>query len=330
MATCMRSTPAASARRCAAVTGAGHKPVLLGAAVDALGLCGASRLGGVYVDGTFGRGGHSAEILARLGPDGRLFAFDKDPDAVASARARFGDEPRFQIRHAGFESLGQWADDLGLRGQVDGLLLDLGVSSPQLDEARRGFSFSRSGPLDMRMNTAAGESAAEWLARADAETIANVLYRYGDERRSRRIARAIVAAREEAPLTTTGQLAQLIAHAAPNPTQKIHPATRSFQAIRIHINNELGALEQVLDQAMDVLADGGRLAVISFHSLEDRLVKRFIRDRAQPPQPRVPVAEAVPPTLRIVERRIRADAEECAANPRARSAVLRVAERVRP
>lgn len=338
MAALLRHTPDESRRRGDPIEGHmsthGHDAVLLDAAVDALALCGVDRFGrarsnGVYVDGTFGRGGHSAKILQALGDDGRLFAFDKDSQAVAVAREQFGSDGRFQIRHAGFETLGQWADDLGMVGEVDGVLLDLGVSSPQLDDATRGFSFSRSGPLDMRMNTDAGESAADWLARADAETIADVLYTYGEERKSRRIARAIVAARDENPLTTTGQLAQIIAKAAPNPTQKIHPATRSFQAIRIFINNELGALEQVLDQAMDVLADDGRLVVISFHSLEDRIVKRFMRDRAQPVQPKLPVAPRVEPTLNWVERRIRADAEEIAGNPRARSAVLRVAERVR-
>lgn len=334
MAALARQTPDTCFRRGDPMTAHGHDAVLLDAAVDALALCGVDRFGqprnnGVYVDGTFGRGGHSGNILQALGEDGRLFAFDKDPQAVAIARERFGSDSRFQIRHAGFETLGQWADDMSMQGGVDGLLLDLGVSSPQLDDAERGFSFSRSGPLDMRMNPQAGESSAEWLARADAETIADVLYTYGEERKSRRIARAIVAARDEAPLTTTGQLAQVIAKAAPNPTQKIHPATRSFQAIRIYINNELGALEQVLAQAMDALADGGRLVVISFHSLEDRIVKRFMRDRAQPEQPKIPVAPRVEPTLNWVERRIRADAGEVAVNPRARSAVLRVAERVR-
>lgn len=329
-----RQTPDPCFRRGDPMTAHGHDAVLLDAAVDALALCGVDRFGrprsdGVYVDGTFGRGGHSSKILDALGIDGRLFAFDKDPQAVAVARERFGADQRFQIRHAGFETLGQWADELGMVGKVDGLLLDLGVSSPQLDDAQRGFSFSRSGPLDMRMNPQAGESAADWLARADAEAIADVLYTYGEERKSRRIARAIVEAREESPLTTTGALAKVIAAAAPNPAQKIHPATRSFQAIRIFINNELGALEQVLEQSMSALSDGGRLVVISFHSLEDRIVKRFMRDRAQPEQPKIPVAPLVEPTLNWVERRIRAGAGELAGNPRARSAVLRVAERVR-
>jgi S-adenosyl-methyltransferase MraW len=235
---------------------------------------------GVLVDGTYGRGGHSAAILEHLGAQGRLHALDRDPAACADAFRRFAAEPRFRIHHRNFAELAAWAEQEGLRGQVDGLLLDLGVSSPQLDDATRGFSFAADGPLDMRMDPGAGESAADWLARADEVEIADVLWRYGDERNSRRIARRIVERRTAQPLTTTRALAELVA-AVPGPrSRRIHPATRSFQAIRIHINGEMQALESALRAAPLLLAPGGRLAVISFHSLEDRMVKRFMRDAA--------------------------------------------------
>ncbi|WJW75015.1 16S rRNA (cytosine(1402)-N(4))-methyltransferase RsmH [Thiohalobacter sp. IOR34] len=305
---------------------AAHRPVLLQEALDAL----AVRPGGLYLDGTFGRGGHAAAILERLGPEGRLYAMDKDPDAVQAARERFGHDARFHIERGSFAMLGQLADRFGIRGRVDGILFDLGVSSPQLDDARRGFSFLRDGPLDMRMDPQAGESAAEWLNRASEAEIAEVLWRYGEERFSRRIARAIVAARRERPIESTARLAEIVAGAVPGRERHKHPATRSFQAIRIHVNRELADLEAGLAAAVDVLAPGGRLAVISFHSLEDRLVKRFLRREAQGPElPRdLPVTgERAAGRLRLIGKAIRPGKAELEANPRARSAVLRVAER---
>ena len=302
-----------------------HTSVLYDAAIDAL----AVRPDGVYIDGTFGRGGHTAGLLEQLGPAGRVIAFDKDLAACQAGWSRFGADGRLTLVHAGFETLGQWVRDAGLMGQVDGLLLDLGVSSPQLDNAERGFSFMRAGPLDMRMDATAGQTAADWLARADAREIADVLWRYGDERQSRRIAAAIVRQRDAEPLTTTTQLAQLIESIVRRTPGGSHSATRSFQAIRMHINGEMAALEAVLDQAMEVLADGGRLAVISFHSLEDRIVKRFMRGYAQPPLPPVPAAPRPPAELDIVLRKLRPGPDEVATNPRARSATLRAAERRR-
>jgi len=304
-----------------------HQPVLRDQVLEALRV----KPGGIYIDGTFGRGGHAAALLEKLGPAGRLLAFDKDPEALAHAVSRFSGEERLLMREGSFGNLANEVSALGWQGQVDGIMLDLGVSSPQLDDAGRGFSFRQAGPLDMRMNPGAGESAAEWLARASEREIADVLWRYGEERFSRRIARAIVNSRDETPIQTTLQLAELIASAAPSRERHKHPATRSFQAIRIFINRELEDLEEVLPQAVEVLAPGGRLAVISFHSLEDRIVKRFIRDQHRGPQlpPDLPVIpEGYAPTLKPVGKQIRAGAAEVEANPRARSAVLRVAERV--
>ncbi|MCO6414209.1 MAG: 16S rRNA (cytosine(1402)-N(4))-methyltransferase RsmH [Thiogranum sp.] len=304
-----------------------HRPVLLDQVLDSLQV----RPGGLYIDGTFGRGGHAAVILEKLGTEGRLLAFDKDPDAVEFAAGRFGDEPRLIMRSGSFINLATVVAELGWQGRVNGILFDLGVSSPQLDDAARGFSFLKPGPLDMRMNPRAGISASQWLAEAGEREIADVLWKYGEERFSRRIARNIVRAREQAPVTTTEQLATLIAAAVPGREAKKHPATRSFQAIRIFINRELEDIEAVLPQAVDALAPGGRLAVISFHSLEDRIVKRFIRDQHRGPQlpPDLPVAPpAYAPTLKPVGKPVRADAAEVKINPRARSAVLRVAERV--
>ncbi|WP_407354095.1 16S rRNA (cytosine(1402)-N(4))-methyltransferase RsmH [Luteimonas sp. R10] len=286
---------------------------------------------GAYLDGTFGRGGHARRVLERLGAEGRLLLMDKDPDAIAVAERTLGADPRVAIRRGSFAALADW--DLARTG-LDGVLFDLGVSSPQLDVAERGFSFGKDGPLDMRMDPDAGESAAEWLARADEREIADVLWTYGEERMSRRIARAIVARRGEAPLTRTAELAELIAAVVPRgrqarSKQEIHPATRSFQAIRIHVNRELADLEAGLDAAHAVLKPGGRLAVISFHSLEDRIVKRFIAGRAKAPpgNRRLPAAEDFEPTLHAIGGAQKADAAEIAANPRARSAVLRVAEK---
>ena len=304
-----------------------HRPVLLDQVLDALKI----KSDGLYIDGTFGRGGHAAAILERLGARGQLLAFDKDPYALEFAADRFRGETRLMMRHGSFGNLGTVVSELGWRGKVDGVLLDLGVSSPQLDNAVRGFSFLNEGPLDMRMNPQAGVSASEWLAGASERDIADVLWRYGEERYSRRIARSIVATRDESPVTTTSRLARLIADAVPGRDFKKHPATRSFQAIRIFINRELEDLQSVLPQAVEALAPGGRLAVISFHSLEDRIVKRFIRDQHRGPQlpPDLPVLPAVyRPGLRPVGKQIRADRGEVQNNPRARSAVLRVAERL--
>jgi 16S rRNA (cytosine1402-N4)-methyltransferase len=303
-----------------------HRPVLLDEVLDALQI----KQNGLYVDGTFGRGGHAAALLEQLREQGRLLAFDKDPEALAYAADRFHDESRLIMRHGSFRDLGSVVAELGWQGKVDGVLLDLGVSSPQLANAARGFSFLNEGLLDMRMNPRAGISAADWLESADEKEIADVLWKYGEERHSRRIARAIVARRDTAPVRTTRQLAELIATTAPGRERKKHPATRSFQAIRIFINRELQDLQAVLPQVVDVLAPGGRLAVISFHSLEDRLVKRFIREEQRGPQlpPDLPVLPtAYKPRLRAVGKAIRASDAEVRANPRARSAVLRVAER---
>jgi 16S rRNA (cytosine1402-N4)-methyltransferase len=305
----------------------GHRPVLLEETLQAL----AIRRDGVYLDGTFGRGGHARALLARLGPAGRLLALDRDPQAVAAARPLAEADPRFEIVHAPFSRAADAARERGLLGAVDGLLLDLGVSSPQLDEPGRGFSFLADGPLDMRMDTSSGESAQEWLARAPAAEIARVLHEYGEERFSRRIARAIVRARGETPIASTRRLAEIAAGACPTREPGKHPATRTFQAIRIQVNRELDELRACLASVCELLAAGGRLAVISFHSLEDRIVKRFIRDEARGPQlPKgVPVtAAATVGRLRPLGKPIFASPEEVAVNPRARSAVLRVAERV--
>lgn len=285
---------------------------------------------GVYIDGTFGRGGHSAALLEQLGPDGVLLAFDKDPDACAHGWKQFGRDPRFRIERGSFARLGEVVAREGWQGRVSGILLDLGVSSPQLDDAARGFSFARDGLLDMRMDPQSGLSAAEWLAQARDSEIADVLWKYGEERFSRQIARAIVRRRDEAPLQTTRELAELIAGVIPRrgPPPRIHPATRSFQGLRIFLNRELDDLEAVLPQCHTALAPGGRLAVISFHSLEDRIVKRYLRSGAQPPQSPVPGAPLIPPTWRLLNRGITAGEAEVAANPRARSAVLRAGEKL--
>jgi len=285
------------------------------------------RKDGTYLDGTFGRGGHARGVLERLGDGGRLLLMDKDPEAIRVAELAFGADPRVAIRRGSFAALGDWDR---VRDGLDGVLLDLGVSSPQLDVAERGFSFGKDGPLDMRMDPDAGESAAAWLARADEREIADVLWTFGEEKQSRRIARAIVARRAAEPLLRTAQLADLIASVVPRGAQKIHPATRSFQAIRIFVNRELEDLERGLDAAVAALKPGGRLAVISFHSLEDRIVKQFIARlaKAPPANRRMPVAVAFVPTLRIVADAQKADVAETDANPRARSAVLRVAEKL--
>ena len=305
-----------------------HRPVLFDEALEAL----AVKPAGVYMDGTFGRGGHSGALLAALGPAGRLIAVDKDPEAVAWALKRFGDDPRFTVEQGSFAGLLLLAKRHGLAGRVDGILLDLGVSSPQLDQAGRGFSFQQDGPLDMRMDNSSGMSAREWLARAEEREIADVLKRFGEERFARRIARRLVEAREAgSPPKTTRQLAELVAAAVPTREKGKHPATRSFQAIRIFINRELEELAECLDGMEALLAPGGRLVVISFHSLEDRIVKRFIREmeRGDRFPPGVPVTEAQRnPKMRAVGKPRYPSEAELAENPRARSAVLRVAERL--
>jgi 16S rRNA (cytosine1402-N4)-methyltransferase len=304
-----------------------HEPVLVAEVLAGLALT----RDGWYVDATYGRGGHSTEILARLGDQGRVLALDKDPEAVADGRRRFGADARFQIEHAGFEDLaavaGAW---LGSR-RAEGVLLDLGVSSPQLNTGERGFSFMRQGPLDMRMDPTRGITAAEWLARASEAELVQVFRDYGEEPRARKIAAALVATRKERPIETTGELVRIVEQTAPRGTARIHAATRVFQALRIAVNRELDALEQALGASLDILASGGRLVVISFHSLEDRIVKRFIAREARGDEryaglPDVPAHAE--PRLRPVGRLVRPVADEIARNPRARSAKLRVAERL--
>ena len=300
-----------------------HRSVLLDSAVDLL----VNDPDGVYVDGTFGRGGHSRLILGRLGQGGKVLGIDKDPDAIQVARDLSASDARF---HGSFAELGAAAEAQGWM-KVNGVLLDLGVSSPQLDDAARGFSFMRDGPLDMRMDPGQAPSAAQWLAEADEKDIANVIWRYGEEKFSRRIARLVVERRKEAPLETTRQLASLVSEAVPKKEKHKHPATRTFQAIRIFINRELEDLELGLNAAVEKLMPGGRLVVISFHSLEDRLVKRFMRDLARGPRlPKgVPVtAEQEASAFRLIGKANKADTEEVSDNVRARSAVMRVLERI--
>ncbi|MEM9532634.1 MAG: 16S rRNA (cytosine(1402)-N(4))-methyltransferase RsmH [Pseudomonadota bacterium] len=298
-----------------------HRPVLLEPAVDAL----VTDRAGHYLDGTFGRGGHSRCILERLSDEARLRGLDRDPAAAAAAAELAAEDPRFSFARGVFSAMASTAADLA---PLSGVLLDIGVSSPQLDEAARGFSFQKDGPLDMRMDPETGASAADWLAAAAADDIARVLRDYGEERHARRIARAIKAAPK--PPATTTELAELVAAAAPLTERHKHPATRTFQALRIQVNDELGELDRALAAAFELLAPGGRLVVISFHSLEDRCVKRFIRAQGQPPGNRrlPPAAASGKPGLRALGKPRRADAEECRENPRARSAVLRVAEKV--
>ncbi len=307
-----------------------HKPVLVEEAIAALGLAPDAPADGLYVDATFGRGGHSARILGMLGPEGRLLAIDRDPQAVAAARRRFAAEPRFLVVRAAFSALESLVAQHGGGRPCRGILLDLGVSSPQLDEAGRGFSFRLDGPLDMRMDPQAGRSAAQWLTGASSDEIRDVIGRLGEERFAGRIARAIVEARGREPIETTGQLAQIVAGAVRTREAGKHPATRTFQALRMQVNDELGELSRALEASLALLAPGGRLAVISFHSLEDRLVKQFIRreSRPDPEWARLPIAPPHDPALREVGKKIRAGEDEVAANPRARSAILRVAERL--
>ena len=301
-----------------------HVTVLLKEAVNALEI----KEGGVYVDATFGRGGHSREILSRLGPNGRLFVFDKDPAAMAVARKI--NDARLTAVHAGFADLKEKLREQRVE-KVDGVLLDLGVSSPQIDEASRGFSFRMDGPLDMRMDTTKGRTAADWLAEVDARELAEVIADYGEERFAKQVARAIVAARTRGPIDTTRQLAKIVAEAVHTREPGQDPATRTFQAIRIFINQELEELSLVLPQCVEALAPGGRLVVISFHSLEDRIVKRFMQGEARPDKlpPKLPIkaADLPQPRLHLVGKTVRPGEAETRANPRARSAVMRVAER---
>ena len=309
-----------------------HRPVLLDEALTGLGV--AARPDGLYVDGTYGRGGHSGAILNTLSDKGRLHAIDRDPEAEANA-ARFAGDARFHFHYANFAQLMTVATSAGFAGKVDGLLLDLGVSSPQFDDAARGFSFSHDGPLDMRMDPRKGESAAAWLMRAREAEIADVLFNFGDEKNSRRIAARIVETRVETPLTSTAQLAALIASVPGPRSHKIHPATRSFQAIRIFINGELDALRVALSVSFNLLAPKGRLAIISFHSLEDRMVKQFLRDAGGKREARDKYAhlkesgnDSAGGPARLVELgRIFPSDAETASNPRSRSSVLRVAEK---
>jgi 16S rRNA (cytosine1402-N4)-methyltransferase len=302
-----------------------HKTVLLGEAVEAL----AVKPSGIYVDGTFGRGGHSRAILEQLGPDGRLLALDRDPQAVAAAREI--KDQRFAVMHRPFAELASAVRESGVTA-VDGVLLDVGVSSPQIDEGERGFSFRFDAPLDMRMDTTQGETAASFLATADLKDITEVIRDYGEERFAFQIAKKIVAARSERPLATTGQLAALVREAVRTREPGQDPATRTFQALRIHVNQELDQLTLALSQALEVLNVGGRLVVISFHSLEDRIVKRFMREQASsdnlPKHLPLRSVDLPQPRLRLVGKPVKAGDAEVAANPRARSAVMRVAEKL--
>jgi 16S rRNA (cytosine1402-N4)-methyltransferase len=304
-----------------------HITVLLNEAVAAL----ITDPSGFYVDGTFGRGGHSALVLQQLSPDGSLLGIDKDLTAIATAQSRFAEDSRFAIAHGSFAELAQLVEARGMTGKVTGVLLDLGVSSPQLDEAERGFSFMHDGPLDMRMDQTRGQSAAEWVNSASEDDIVWVLREYGEERFAKRMARAIIAEREKSPFSRTKHLAEVIKEANPAWEKGKHPATRAFQAIRIHVNNELTDLDAVLEQALAVLAPSGRLVVISFHSLEDRAVKRFIRrqELGDPVPKGLPIRDdQLNKRMRSLGKAVKASDEEVKANLRSRSAVMRMAEKL--
>ncbi|MGI9263417.1 MAG: 16S rRNA (cytosine(1402)-N(4))-methyltransferase RsmH [Gammaproteobacteria bacterium] len=304
-----------------------HEPVLRKEALDGL----AVREGGQYLDGTYGRGGHASAILRGLGPEGRLLVIDRDPVAVAKARTQWGSDTRVRVMQGNFADMRALSEQAGLESSYNGILLDLGVSSPQLDQAERGFSFRADGPLDMRMDPSSGRPASAWVNSAPVEEIADVIKRYGEERFARRVAAAIVRAREASPFQTTTELADVVARAVPGREPGKNPATRTFQAIRIHINDELAAISRGLEQSVPLLTAGGRLCVISFHSLEDRIVKRFIRRESEEDEvwrglPDMP--DSARPALRRLGGAIRAGREELAKNPRARSAVLRTAEKL--
>jgi 16S rRNA (cytosine1402-N4)-methyltransferase len=308
-----------------------HQPVLCAEVITALNI----RPNGQYIDATFGRGGHSRAILSKLNTKGRLLVIDQDPSAITVANILAAQDKRLSVCHARFDALAAYCVEQNIAGKVDGILLDLGVSSPQLDAAERGFSFMQAGPLDMRMNPTTGQSAAAWLATATETEIADVFHYYGEERFARRLAKAIVEARALSPIEATDQLAGIIKQAHPAWEKHKHPATRCFQAIRIFINEELSTLENTLEQTIAVLAPGGRLAVISFHSLEDRLVKQFMQRQAKPPVEPVALRRLPTPSnqmifqpcFRLIGKKIRPTAEEVGDNPRSRSALLRVAER---
>jgi 16S rRNA (cytosine1402-N4)-methyltransferase len=304
-----------------------HQSVLLHEAITAL----AIQPDGIYVDATFGRGGHTQEILQQLGPTGHLLAMDKDPEAIAYAKKHFSHDNRLTLYHGSFAALKQFATQQNVVGRIQGILFDLGVSSPQLDNPERGFSFLRSGKLDMRMDSSRGLDAASWLAAISEADLANVLWEFGEERHSRRIAKAIVTARQAEPITTTEQLANIIKVAHPAWQHGKNPATQSFQAIRIAINNELGDLSSGLEQSVEVLMVGGHLAVISFHSLEDRLVKHFMQqhERNDPFPAKLPIKQdQFHPKFKRLGRAIKPSEAEIQLNPRARSAVLRVGEKL--
>jgi 16S rRNA (cytosine1402-N4)-methyltransferase len=304
-----------------------HVPVLLGPAIAGLNL----KADGWYIDGTFGRGGHSGAILEKLGGEGRLLAIDRDPSAIENASPALKSDPRLELINGKFSEVKRYAIERNVLGKVDGLLLDLGVSSPQLDEAGRGFSFRSDGPLDMRMDSTSGQSAADWLSRVEERTLRNVLQQLGEERNASRIARAIVAARAKTPIRRTAQLAEIIRSAVPSRGQKKHPATKSFQAIRIFINDELAELENALEASIDLLKPGGRLCVISFHSLEDRRVKRFMRNASLEPVKYRGLPDIPPehrPPFKLIGKAIKPTDEEIAGNVRARSSRLRIAERL--
>ena len=307
-----------------------HAPVLVEEAVAALAIAPAADEARLYVDATFGRGGHAARIVEALGPRDRLLAIDRDPEACDAAHRRFATDARVVVVRAAFDALEALVAAHGEGRACRGVLFDLGVSSPQLDAAARGFSFQHDGPLDMRMDPQSGDSAAAWLARARGDEIRDVIAELGEERFAGRIARAIVQKRELEPITTTGQLASIVASAVRTREAGKHPATRTFQAIRMQVNDELGQLERGLAAALAVLAPAGRLAAISFHSLEDRIVKRFMRTQSQPDPAwiRLPIAPPFAPAVKLIGKKQRAGAAEIAANPRARSAILRVAERL--
>jgi 16S rRNA (cytosine1402-N4)-methyltransferase len=303
-----------------------HESVLLEEALQSL----VTDPAGIYIDGTFGRGGHARKILTALSNEGRLLAIDKDPTAIAEGQV-LASNNSFEIEHGGFADLAEFAAKRGWVGKVAGILLDIGVSSPQLDDAQRGFSFSSDGPLDMRMDPTSGISAAQWIASADENEITKILRDYGEERFARRMARAIILEREERPITTTSHLAEIVSAANPSWEKGKHPATRAFQAIRIHVNEELEQLKAALDAALEVLGKNGRIVVISFHSLEDRIVKQFIKKQQRGTDiPRhVPILDAdITRPMKAIGKAIKASAEEVDSNPRARSAIMRVAEKL--
>jgi 16S rRNA (cytosine1402-N4)-methyltransferase len=303
-----------------------HESVLLEEALQSL----VTDPAGIYIDGTFGRGGHARKILTALSDEGRLLAIDKDPTAIAEGQALIGNSS-FEIEHGGFADLAEFAEKRDWVGKVTGILLDIGVSSPQLDDAQRGFSFSNDGPLDMRMDPTSGISAAQWVASADENEITKILRDYGEERFARRMARAIILEREQKPIITTGHLAAIVSAANPNWEKGKHPATRAFQAIRIHVNEELEQLKVALEAALKVLDKNGRIVVISFHSLEDRIVKQFIKKQQRGTDiPRhVPILDAdIIRPMKAVGKAIKASIKEVDSNPRARSAIMRVAEKL--